>query len=121
MPHLPGARVARVALLRAVNLGSHQKLPMADLRDLLADLGFTDPRTLLQTGNVVFGSRRSPARLETELEAALADRLGLETDVVVRTAAAFSEAVERRLIAGRGGKRRARGEESRMYSRDLQG
>lgn len=91
MPHLPGAAVARVALLRAVNLGSHQKLPMADLRDLLADLGFTEPRTLLQTGNVVFGSRRSPARLETELEAALADRLGLETDVVVRTAAEFDE------------------------------
>lgn len=91
MPHLPEAGVARVALLRAVNLGSHLKLSMADLRDLLANLGFTDPRTLLQTGNVVFGSRRSPARLETELEAALADRLGLETDVVVRTVADFHE------------------------------
>jgi uncharacterized protein (DUF1697 family) len=76
-----------VGLLRAVNLGSHNKLRMEDLGRLLSGLGMKDARTLLQTGNVVFGSSvRSTARLEKTLETAAAERLGLETDFLVRTA-----------------------------------
>mgnify|MGYP003296436926 CR=1 FL=1 len=45
-----------VLLLRAVNLGPRNKLKMADLRALLGDLGHDDVRTLLNSGNAVFGS-----------------------------------------------------------------
>ena len=42
-----------VALLRAVNLGSHKKIAMPALRELLADLGYADVETYLQSGNAV--------------------------------------------------------------------
>ena len=64
-----------VALLRAINLGSHNKIAMADLAAMFADLGMHEPRTLILSGNVVFGSReRSPARLESLLESAAGRR-----------------------------------------------
>lgn len=76
-----------IALLRAVNLGPHNKVAMADLREMLAGLGMEDPRTLLQSGNLVFRSDASEtAELERLLEAEAKARLGLDTDVFVRTA-----------------------------------
>ena len=56
--------MTHVALLRAVNLGAHGKVAMADLRTLLEGLGFAGVRTLLNSGNVVFdaGSTASGAR-----------------------------------------------------------
>ncbi len=76
-----------VALLRAVNIGPHGKVAMADLKVLFAAEGFSGVSTLLQSGNVVFsaGTGTGPA-IEGRIEAALAERLGLKTDVMVRTA-----------------------------------
>lgn len=76
-----------VALLRAINLGPHNKIGMSDLRALVSGLGFGGVQSLLHTGNLVFdGGKASPARLERQLESALARELGLSTDVFVRTA-----------------------------------
>ena len=76
-----------LALLRGINLGSHKQVAMADLRDLLTGLGFTDARSLLQSGNLVFrGGNCTGARLERLLEAEAKKRLALETDFFVRTA-----------------------------------
>jgi len=58
---------------------------MADLRALLAELGYPDARTLVQSGNIVLGSDASPARLAGELESAIAERFTVQTPVVVRT------------------------------------
>jgi uncharacterized protein (DUF1697 family) len=75
------------ALLRGVNVGGHNLVPMADLRRLALDLGLDDPRTLLQSGNLVFGSpSRSVATLGRALEAAIQERFGIEVVVIVRTA-----------------------------------
>lgn len=75
-----------VALLRAVNLGKVGKIAMADLREVLASRSCVDVQTLLNSGNAVFGSKmRTTAAVEKDLEAALAARLGLETEVFVRT------------------------------------
>jgi uncharacterized protein (DUF1697 family) len=78
-----------IALLRAVNLPAHNQIAMADLRDLLTQLGFADARSLLQSGNLVFQSDRgtTAAYLGRLLEAEAAKRLGLETEFFVRTAA----------------------------------
>ena len=85
-----------VGLLRAVNLPGHNKIGMADLRELLATLGMQDVRSLLQSGNVVFRSDvHTAAQLEGVLEHAAAKRLGLETDFFVRTASDWKA-----LIAG---------------------
>ena len=85
-----------VGLLRAINLGSHNKVAMKELCALLAKLGMHEPRSLLQSGNVVFGSVvKSTAQLESVLEAAVAKKLGVDTDFFVRTAKEW-----RAIIAG---------------------
>jgi uncharacterized protein (DUF1697 family) len=76
-----------VALLRGINVGGHKMVAMADLRDLLSRLGFADPRSLLQSGNLVFGCRgRSAQALERLLAAETVRRLALDADFFVRTA-----------------------------------
>ena len=83
-----------VGLLRAINLGSHNKVSMADLRELLEALGLKNPQSLLQSGNVVFESAARPtAQLEKLLEDGAAKRLGLETPFYVRTAAEWQQAI----------------------------
>ena len=85
----------RVALLRAVNVGGRM-VAMAELKALTADLGLGDPRTLLQSGNLVFrADTGTDAELEAQLEAAIAERLGVRTDVHVRGAADLGQIVAR--------------------------
>ncbi|GAC1411931.1 MAG: DUF1697 domain-containing protein [Candidatus Velthaea sp.] len=73
-----------VALLRAVNVGN-RTLPMAELRVLAQDLGARDVRTVLQTGNLIFtASAREAAAIARGLEAALHERFGAPSPVVVR-------------------------------------
>src|SRR5476651_1655499 len=85
-----------VALLRGINVGGNRKVSMADLKGFLGELGFENPRTLLQSGNAVFGSStRSGAALEGFLESQAAKRLGLETLFLVRTAAEWAEIIAR--------------------------
>jgi uncharacterized protein (DUF1697 family) len=79
-----------VALLRGINVGAHNRVAMADLRELMTGLGYQDVRTHLQSGNVVF---RAEAASNAALEEAIGDRLaaelGLHVAVVVRTADEF--------------------------------
>lgn len=75
-----------VALLRGINVGGNKKVPMADLRTMMTRLGFDDPRTLLQSGNLVFGAKRQPAaKLEQQLEAATRDSIGVECSYLLRS------------------------------------
>jgi uncharacterized protein (DUF1697 family) len=81
-----------IALLRAVNVGG-RSVAMAALRELLAELGLANPRTLLQSGNALFESSKKPAALESVLEKAIAKGFGLDTEVFVRTAGEWDEAI----------------------------
>ncbi len=75
-----------VALVRGINVGGRAKVAMDDLRRLFVDLGHTDVRTYIQSGNVVFRStQRSQERLVAGIEAGLADQLGVPATVVLRT------------------------------------
>ena len=76
-----------IALLRAVNVGGTGKLPMADLKAMCLDAGFEDVRTYIASGNVVFRSKLSAAKVKSTLEARLADYAGGPIGVAVRTAA----------------------------------
>jgi len=83
-----------VALLRGVNVGG-KMVSMAKLREMLESLGFADVRTLLQSGNAVFGApAKTAARLEQQLEAATAKHLGITCDYHVRTAAELQAAID---------------------------
>lgn len=48
-----------IALLRGINLGNRNKILMTDLRELFKNLGFSDIKTYIQTGNVVFSSNKN--------------------------------------------------------------
>lgn len=83
-----------IALLRAVNLGSHNKVSMADLKVLLTELGMKNPQSVVQSGNLVFESTtRVTGQLETLLAAGAAKRLGLDTLFYVRTATEWQQAI----------------------------
>jgi uncharacterized protein (DUF1697 family) len=74
-----------VALLRAINLGSRNKVSMAELRTLLAEVGADEVTTYVQSGNVVFTSAvRSAAKLERTIERQIERDLGLTVTVLVR-------------------------------------
>jgi uncharacterized protein (DUF1697 family) len=83
-----------VALLRGVNVGKAQRVPMAELRDVLAGLGCTDVATLLNSGNAVFRSMtRSASAYAAAIASALADRFGFDVPVVVKSAQELSAIV----------------------------
>jgi len=83
----------RIALLRGVNVGGHMKVSMAELRDMLAGLGLADAQTVLQSGNLIFRSDRRGDELEGLIERAARERLGLHTDVMVRTGGEWANVV----------------------------
>jgi uncharacterized protein (DUF1697 family) len=73
-----------IALLRGVNVGRAKRVAMADLRKLIADLGYTDVRSLLNSGNVVFtAARLTPAKAAAAIEEALVLKLGVASRVTV--------------------------------------
>jgi uncharacterized protein (DUF1697 family) len=72
--------ITHIALLRGVNVGGNKMIAMSDLRARAERLGLRDARTLLQSGNLVFRSNKSPAQLEKLLEKELES-----TAVFVRT------------------------------------
>ncbi|HWD66532.1 MAG TPA: DUF1697 domain-containing protein [Caulobacteraceae bacterium] len=77
----------RIALLRGVNLGANRRVAMTDVRRVIAEAGFGEVRSLLQSGNLVFEGSGADATIEAAVEKALLDGLGLTTEVVVRTPA----------------------------------
>jgi uncharacterized protein (DUF1697 family) len=85
----------QIAFLRGINLGSQRRVGMGPLRDLLEGLGYEDVRTHLQSGNVVLGATATPARLQKELEEAIAGEFGIEVDVIVRTRDELAKVVAR--------------------------
>jgi len=78
-----------VALLRGINVGGHKRVPMAELRGLCAELGWTNVASYIQSGNLVFDATGKAAVLEGTLEAALAERFGFEITTLVRSARAL--------------------------------
>lgn len=78
-----------IALLRGVNVGKAKRVPMAELRRILAELGCTDVRTLLNSGNAVFRApsrTRSPAKLAAGLARELQAQLAVDVPVIVVSA-----------------------------------
>jgi uncharacterized protein (DUF1697 family) len=90
---------SRIVLLRGINLGSRNRIAMPALREALAEAGFEDVQTYLQSGNVVLSSRAAPATVTRKCKAVIAEQFGLEIDVVVRTRAELAGVVKRNPLA----------------------
>jgi uncharacterized protein (DUF1697 family) len=85
----------QIVLLRGINLGATNRVAMPALRELLGERGFEDVRTYVQSGNIVLRSGLSPARLADECRGAIAERFGLEIDVLARTRDELAEVIAR--------------------------
>jgi uncharacterized protein (DUF1697 family) len=73
-----------LALLRGINVGGHNKVPMTELRALAAALGHTDVATYIQSGNMVFSSTETDVTVLADvLEAEIAAQLDVRCGVVV--------------------------------------
>lgn len=74
-----------VALLRAVNVGGAGSLPMADLKAICEGLGFSDVKTYIQSGNVLFRADEAEKAVEERLDEAIGKKLGKRPGVMVRS------------------------------------
>ncbi|MEP6481390.1 MAG: DUF1697 domain-containing protein [Rhodoglobus sp.] len=82
----------RIILLRAVNVGG-ATLPMADLRAMMADLGATDVRTYIASGNAVCTLSSDAAAFDRALEKAIESRFGFFREVISRRPADLAAAL----------------------------
>lgn len=74
-----------VALLRGINVGGRNPVPMATLRTAFEEAGYQQVRTYIQSGNVLFATDAPAATLEGAVEAVLEARFGFPIVVVVRS------------------------------------
>lgn len=73
------------ALLRGINVGLARRLAMDDLRAIVAAAGFIEPRTILNSGNVVFAGTGTAADVASRIEAGIVARAGFRSRVFVET------------------------------------
>lgn len=90
----------RIVLLRGINLGPRNRVPMPELRALLTDAGYEEVRTYVQSGNVVLTSDDPPDALERESARLINERFGLDIPVIVRTHKELAAVVKRNPLAG---------------------
>jgi uncharacterized protein (DUF1697 family) len=84
-----------IALLRGVNLGSVNKVPMKELKTVFEDMGHEGVRTYLQSGNVILEARSSSSKkLAAEIEDAVFKAFGVKSSVILRTAKDLQRTVE---------------------------
>lgn len=90
-----------IALLRGINVGGRNPLPMAALREQLEAAGLRDVRTVIQSGNVVFGSNaRSAPALAGRIATAIEDSFGMRPAVLVLEARELAAALDHDPLAG---------------------
>lgn len=83
-----------VVLLRAVNLGARNKVPMAELRATLEDAGYDNVRTYIASGNVFLDGPASRTALASDLERLVLDAFGVTTAAILRKPQELAAAVE---------------------------
>lgn len=71
-----------LVLLRGINVGGKNKVPMAALRELLEGLGYSDVATYIASGNAILSSDRPPAEIKREIEEALPKAFRLDSELI---------------------------------------
>src|SRR5690349_6535495 len=71
-----------VALLRGINVGGKNKVPMAQLKSCFDKLGCKNVQTYIASGNVIFESKQSTAKLTDEIQEALPKKFKLDSELI---------------------------------------
>jgi len=91
-----------ISLLRAVNVGGHGSIKMADLRVLYESLKLKDAQTYVQSGNVVFRTdERDLGKLASRIQTAIAKRFDVKPEILLRTTTEMQDVVARNPFAKR--------------------
>jgi uncharacterized protein (DUF1697 family) len=89
-----------ISMLRGVNVGGHHKIKMTELRALYESLGYSNVRTYIQSGNVLFETTESgDERLSKKIGAAIEKKFGFCPEVIVRTVDEMRSVVKRNPFA----------------------
>lgn len=74
-----------VALLRGINVGGNKKVPMADLKKMLEKMGYTNVKTLLNSGNAMFDAAgTTEKKLRDEIENGIEKVFGFGAHTIIR-------------------------------------
>ena len=88
-----------IALIRGINVGRAKRVAMADLRELVEELGYSNALTVLNSGNVVFtATGDSVVHSASRIEVALSTKLGVSAKVIVITAEELATVVENNVL-----------------------
>ena len=83
-----------IALLRGINVGGKNKVPMAELKKAFEAIGFSDVKTYINSGNVIFSSSiQNKSELVEKSELAIADKFGLNIPVVIVSVAELADVI----------------------------
>jgi len=83
-----------ISMLRGVNLGPHNRIKMDALRALYQSLKLEDPRTYVQSGNVIFRTKeKNSPQLARKIQDAIQKKLGCCPDVILRTTDEMRKAI----------------------------
>ncbi len=94
MPHL--------ALLRGINVGGNNILPMKDLAKMFADAGCSNVRTYIQSGNVVFDAAAGAPKVAVTVSSSIEKRFGFGAPIVIRTQTQLLRAIKENPFLGAG-------------------
>ena len=91
-----------ISMLRGVNLGPHNRMKMEELRAVYESLKLQDPRTFVQSGNVLFKTKeRDEAKLSSRIQDGIEKKFGFRPDVILRTTEELRRAVAKNPFAAR--------------------
>lgn len=101
MPDRPASHSTYIALLRGINVGGKNRLPMDELTRMFEAVGCDSVRTYIQSGNVVFVAKPSLSQsLQEDLEATVSARVGTDIPVILRSVEELSQVAEANPFAG---------------------
>lgn len=85
-----------ICILRGINVSGHRKVPMADLKTLLQQLGFKDVATYIQSGNVVFETdvKATELQLAEQIERAIEKHFGFDVPIIIRSVTDWQQAID---------------------------
>jgi uncharacterized protein (DUF1697 family) len=83
-----------IALLRGINVGGHNIIKMADLRQLLEKIGLQKVKTYIQSGNVLFEAEQDTTLLTQQLEEEIKNTFGFPVPVILRTAEELEQIIK---------------------------
>ncbi|HML47598.1 MAG TPA: DUF1697 domain-containing protein [Clostridia bacterium] len=84
-----------IALLRGVNVGGNNMIPMPRLKEAFRKAGYSDAETYINSGNVIFSSGEEAAALQAACQGLIADAFGLDIAVAIVRGQALAEAIAR--------------------------